>query len=51
MSGGTRIRHAEPGDAAGLHALFSARDAYAATLQKAMRVVTRCAMAPMSTST
>ncbi|WP_149196487.1 GNAT family N-acetyltransferase [Luteimonas suaedae] len=33
MSDDVRIRHAEPGDAAGLHVLFSARDAYAATLQ------------------
>jgi L-phenylalanine/L-methionine N-acetyltransferase len=28
-----RVRHAEPGDAAGLHALFAEPEAYAATLQ------------------
>ena len=33
MSAGIRIRHAEPADAAGLHALFSERPAYAGTLQ------------------
>ena len=33
MSGEVRIRHAEPADAAGLHALFSEASAYAGTLQ------------------
>lgn len=33
MSDGIRIRHAEPADAAGLHALFSEPTAFAATLQ------------------
>lgn len=33
MNGSIRVRHAEPTDAAGLHALFSELSAYAATLQ------------------
>ncbi len=33
MSAGLRIRHAEPADAAGLHALFSEAPAYTGTLQ------------------
>ena len=33
MNGEVRIRHAEPADAAGPHALFSETSAYAGTLQ------------------
>ena len=33
MTPGARVRHAEPGDAAGLHALFAEPGAFAATLQ------------------
>lgn len=33
MSRAVRVRHAEPADAAGLHALFSEASAYAGTLQ------------------